>query len=330
MQQNSPFLQLCSNKMRLRRFSPRTERAYLGWIVRYIRFHNKRHPDRMAEQEVADFLTWLAVERQVSASTQIQALSALLFLYNDVIGRPLGSFGQINWARSRSHLPVVLTPEEVQRVLGELEGPLHLVGVLLYGSGLRLMECLTLRVKDVDLERREIRLRRGKGNRDRVTVFPGAAVPLLEAHLGRVRRVHERDLAGGLGVVTLPGALGRKYPRASREWVWQWVFPGSRVGVNEETGEMFRPHLHESSVQRGFAAAVRRSGIEKRATCHTLRHSFATHLLEMGYDIRTVQELLGHRDVSTTMVYTHVLNRGGLGVRSPADQLPGGLSPSHD
>lgn len=329
MPQKSPFLQLCRNKMRLRRFSPRTERAYLSWIIRFIRFHGLKHPDRLAEPDVAAFLTYLAVERKVAASTQIQALSALLFLYSDVLGRRLESIGQVNWARSRAHLPIVLTAEEVGRVLDQLSGTMHLVGLLLYGTGLRLMECLTLRVKDLDLVRQEIRVREGKGGRERVTMLPGAVLGELTLHLEGVRRLHQRDLAAGLGAVLLPGALARKYPNASREWVWQWVFPATRIYADSDTGELRRHHLHESAVQRAFKAAVRRAEIGKRATCHTLRHSFATHLLEGGYDIRTVQELLGHREVSTTMIYTHVLNRGGLGVQSPADRLLGVVSPSH-
>jgi integron integrase len=310
--------------MRLRRYSPRTEHAYLGWIVRFIRFHRLRHPGRMGEREVADFLSWLAVERRVAAPTQVQALSALLFLYRDVLGRPLDQLDHIHWARSRARLPVVLTPEEVRRVLGQMRGPIHLAGLLLYGAGLRLMECLALRVKDLDIARREIRVREAKGGRERVTMLPGAAVPELTVHLESVRSLHERDLGEGRGAVEIPGALSRKYPGASRDWVWQWIFPAARTHTDETTGEIRRHHLHESAVQRAFKAAVGRARIGKRATCHTLRHSFATHLLESGYDIRTVQELLGHKEVSTTMIYTHVLNRGGLGVRSPADELLGG------
>jgi integron integrase len=274
----------------------------------------------MGEPEVAAFLTHLA-ERQVAPSTQMQALCALLFLYEHVLGRPLGKLQDLRWARPRARLPVVLTPQEVQRVLAGLSGVRWLVAVVLYGSGLRLLECLQLRVKDLDLERGEIQVRDTKGGTPRVTVLPEALREPLRAHLEGVQRQHERDVARGAGSVALPGALARKYPRAAREWAWQWVFPATREHVDRATGERRRHHLHESVVQRAVKAAVLRSGIGKRATCHTLRHSFATHLLESGYDIRTVQELLGHKDVSTTMMYTHVLHRGGLGVRSPADAL---------
>jgi integron integrase len=274
----------------------------------------------MGEPEVAEFLTHLA-ERQVAPSTQMQALCALLFLYEHVLGRPLGKLKELRWARPRARLPVVLTAQEVERVLVGLRGVRWLVAMLLYGSGLRLLECLQLRVKDVDLERGEIRVRTTKGGTPRVTVLPEAVRELLRAHLAAVRRQHERDVARGAGSVALPGALAAKYPRAAREWPWQWVFPATREYVDRASGERRRHHLHESAVQRAVKAAVLRSGIGKRATCHTLRHSFATHLLESGYDIRTVQELLGHKDVSTTMLYTHVLHRGGLGVRSPADGL---------
>lgn len=308
--------------VRVRRLSPRTERAYVGWIRRFIRHHGMRHPAGLGEREVAAFLTHLA-ERQVAPSTQMQALCALLFLYEHVLGRPLGKLQELRWARPRARLPVVLTPGEVERVLAGLSGVRWLVAMLLYGSGLRLLECLQLRVKDVDLERGEIRVRTTKGGTPRVTVLPQAVREPLRAHLERMRRRHERDVERGAGYVALPGVLAVKYPRAAREWPWQWVFPATREQVDRATGERRRHHLHESAVQRAVRAAVLRSGIGKRASCHTLRHSFATHLLESGYDIRTVQELLGHKDVSTTMLYTHVLHRGGLGVRSPADGLGG-------
>jgi len=291
--------------------------------VRYVRFHRLRHPAEMGEPEVLAFLQHLAERCKVAESTQVQAMAALGFLYKEVVGRPLQLTGRVPRGRAPHRLPVVLTPEEVVKVLAELEGVYALVGALLYGSGARLLEALTLRVKDLDLARKEIRIRRGKGARDRVTILPTLVVPQLEQHLAAVQKRHQRDLSAGAGHVALPGALSRKYPGAARSWAWQWVFPASRIHLDSESGEQRRHHLHPSAMQRAMTAAVRRSGIAKRATCHTFRHSFATHLLEAGYDIRTVQDLLGHRDVSTTMIYTHVLNRGGLGVRSPADLLSG-------
>jgi integron integrase len=310
------------NALRTAHYSPRTEAAYLGWVRRFVRFHELRHPLQMGEREVAAYLTHLATERMVSASTQQQALSALLFLYREVLQRPLGNLGSVLRARAPVRIPVVLTRGEVHRVLEELEGVYQLVGMLLYGAGLRLQEAIMLRVKDIDFARGEIAVRRGKGAKDRMTVLPEAGRGSLAAHLEEVNALHERDLAGGAGRVWLPEALARKYPRAATEWAWQWVFPASRQYAEPGSGELRRHHLHASAIQRAMAEAVRRAGLSKRASCHTLRHSFATHLLEAGYDIRTVQELLGHRDVSTTMIYTHVLNRGGLGVQSPADFLP--------
>ncbi len=267
------------------------------------------------------FLSDLAVRRRVSASTQNQASAALLFLYREVLRTPLESPGGVVRAKRPSRLPVVLTRAEVRAVLGQLDRQPHLVALLLYGAGLRLLEALSLRVKDVDLSRGELLVRDGKGGKDRVTMLPSTAAGPLARHLVWVRALHERDLAAGDGRVALPGALEHKCPAAGREWAWQWVFPASTRYRVPDTGERRRHHLHESAVQRAVRAAVLRAGIPKRATCHTLRHSFATHLLEDGYDIRTVQELLGHADVRTTMIYTHVLNRGGRGVRSPADSL---------
>jgi integron integrase len=303
------------------RLSRRTEQAYAAWIRRYIWFHQYRHPASIGEAEVIAFLTHLAVERRVARSTQIQALSALQLLYREVLRQPIGEARTMVRAASPARLPVVLTPEEVSLVLRHLSGVSWLVGLLLYGAGLRLMEALTLRVKDVDFGRGEIRLRRGKGGGDRVTMLPAAAREPLERHLQVVKQLHERDLQTRGGAVALPDALDRKAPGLARDWAWQWVFPATRRWVDRVTGLRMRHHIHPTVIQRDMRTAVRRSGIPKRATCHTLRHSFATHLLEGGYDIRTVQELLGHRDVSTTMLYTHVLNRGGLGVRSPADLL---------
>lgn len=321
MQPKSQLLHSLRAKLRLGHFSARTEESYVHWVYRFVRFHGLRHPRDMGEREVLAFLVHLAMDRKLAAATQAQALAALQFLYQHVIDRPLVGLGGIPRARAPTRLPTVLTETEVKRILAELQGVPRLIGLLLYGSGMRLLECLTLRVKDLDIERGEIRIRRGKGARDRVTMMPQTLREPLRAHLERVRAQHERDVADGAGAVELPDALRRKYPSAATQWAWQWIFPAGRRYVDRETGEWRRHHLHESVMQRAMAAAVRRSGVGKRASCHTLRHSFATHLLEAGYDIRTVQELLGHRDVSTTMAYTHVLNRGGLGVRSPADRL---------
>jgi integron integrase len=307
--------------LRTRHRSPRTEEAYVGWIRRFILFHRKRHPADMGPDEVSTFLSDLAVEKHVSASTQNQALCALLFLYADVLQAPLAHVTGVVHARRPIRVPVVLTRDEVRAVLADLRGAPLLIVSLLYGSGLRLMECLELRVKDVDLERRQIVLRRAKGQKDRITVLPDSLRPRLVEHLDAVRRIHTTDLARGVGAVPLPEALERKYPNAGKEWKWQFVFPAARVCRDPGLPAPCRLHLHESAVQREVTDAVRRSAITKHASSHTMRHSFATHLLEDGYDIRTVQELLGHADVSTTMIYTHVLNRGACAVRSPADRL---------
>ncbi|MCC6319804.1 MAG: integron integrase [Gemmatimonadaceae bacterium] len=305
--------------MRARHLSLRTEQAYLSWIRRFIRYHDLRHPRDMGSADVVRYLTYLANEQRVSRATQAQAMSALLFLYREVLGTAIEDVRQVVRARAPGRLPVVLSRAEVRRILDELSGDVRLVALLLYGAGLRLAESLSLRVKDVDFDRRELTVRRGKGGKDRVTMLPAAARELLRRHLERVKALHGRDLRAGSGHVVLPEALERKAPGWSSDFAWQWVFPASRQYVESTSGARRRHHLHETVVQRAFRRAVLASGVSKRATCHSLRHSFATHLLEDGYDIRTVQELLGHSDVSTTMIYTHVLNRGGLGVRSPLD-----------
>ena len=310
--------------IRARHYSRRTEKSYVAWIRRYIFFHGKRHPAEMGTQEIRRFLTALAVDRKVAASTQNQALSALLFLYQVVLEQEVPWIDSVVRAKSPHRLPVVLTRDEVRAVLGRFQGAPRLMAMLLYGAGLRLLECARLRVKDVDFATNQITVRSGKGGRDRVTMLPAAVKPELIRHLEQARRQHLTDLQRGAGWVELPDALTRKYPHGGREWGWQWVFPATRIYVDRVTGQRRRHHLHESVVQRAVKEAVRVAGVAKRASCHTFRHSFATHLLEDGYDIRTVQELLGHRDVATTMIYTHVLNRGPAAVRSPADRVFGG------
>lgn len=305
--------------LRSRHYSRRTEKAYCLWVLRYIYFTGGRHPATMGAEEVNLFLTHLAVNEELSASTQNQALAALLFLYRNVLGRDVGDLGAVIRAKKSKRLPVVLSRDEVRDVLAELHGQEWLMASLLYGSGLRLTECLRLRVQDVDFARNEITVRSGKGDKDRITMLPESLKPPLIRQLRLARLVHQRDLADGWGRARLPDALERKYPSAPLEWGWQWVFPQQRRWRNFRTREEGRHHVHETVLQRAVHDAVRRAGIDKHAGCHTLRHSFATHLLEAGYDIRTIQELLGHRSVSTTMIYTHVLNRGGLGVRSPID-----------
>jgi integron integrase len=296
-------------------------------VKRFIFFHNVRHPATMAEPEIKAFLTHLAVKERVSASTQTQALSAMLFLYRHVLGRQIGDLGGVIRARRPKRLPVVLTRAEVKAVLGNLRGDKWLMASLLYGAGLRLGECLRLRVQDVDLEAKQILVRDGKGFKDRITMLPEAVKQPLADHRERVKSIHQRDVADGFGRAELPDALARKYPKAAWEWRWQHLFPQEHRWVNSATGEQGRYQTDESLIQRAVKAAVRAAAIAKHATCHTLRHSFATHLLEDGYDIRTIQELLGHKDVKTTMIYTHVLNRGGRGVRSPIDSLEAPLAP---
>jgi len=305
--------------LRARHYSGRTEKAYLGWIHRFLRFHGNRHPETMAEAEISAYLSSLA-EEKVSSSTQNQALAALLFLYQQVLSRELPWLGNLVHAKRPKAVPAVLSTQEVRLVLANLDGIPWLVGALLYGGGLRLLEALHLRVKDLDLDRREITVRRGKGQKDRRTVLPSTLVERLRSHLLAVKTQHDRDLAQSAGAVELPDALDRKYPNAPHEWIWQWVFPATRTYTEPTSHQVRRHHLHETVIQRAVRKAAIAAGITKPVSPHTLRHSFATHMLENGYDIRTIQELLGHRDVSTTMIYTHVLNRGACGVRSPLDR----------
>jgi integron integrase len=305
--------------IRTRHYAYRTERSYVDWIKRYVLFHKKRHPAEMGAPEVQAFITFLAVDRQLSASTQNQALSAILFLYKYVLQKDVALPLNLVRAERPSRLPTVLTHDEALAVIAIMGGNCQLMAKLLYGSGLRLMECLRLRVKDLDFGNRQIVVRDGKGEKDRVTVLPETVIPALQTHLQDVRALHQKDLQEGFGQVSLPYALARKYPNAAREWHWQYVFPASQRSQDPLSGHIKRHHLDESVLQKAVHEAARVAGISKPVSPHTFRHSFATHLLQSGYDIRTVQELLGHKDVKTTMIYTHVLQRGGRAVRSPLD-----------
>ncbi len=305
--------------LRVKHYSLHTERTYVDWIKRFIFFHQKRHPREMGAPEIQAFLSDLAVRGNVSASTQNQALNALMFLYQQVLHIEIPALDQLVRARRSRRVPTVLTREEAQRLMAAMSGTCQLLGRLLYGTGLRLMECLRLRVKDIDFGMNHIIVRNGKGDKDRVTMLPQSVKAQLEDHLRRVRILHEQDLASGKGEVYLPDALARKYPAAAREWAWQYAFPSARLSRDPRSGKTRRHHLDEQALQRAVRAAVKLAAINKPASCHTLRHSFATHLLEAGYDIRSVQELLGHAHVNTTMIYTHVMNRPGIGVRSPLD-----------
>jgi len=339
MSQPKRLLDQLRDAIRLKHYSPRTEEAYADWVARFIRFHHKRHPQEMGSPEIEAFLTHLAVEKNVSASTQNQALCALLFLYRQVLKKELDDSIDAVRAKKPRRLPTVLTKAEVVRLVGFLPEPYRLVVKLLYGSGMRMSECLQLRVQDVDFAQGQITVRGGKGMKDRVTVLPTTLIPFLQEHLRQVKQLHADDQKQGFGSVELPFALERcasipersgvdKYPNASQEWLWQYVFPAADLSLDPHTGMRRRAHLDPSGLYKAITRAARLAGINKRVSPHTLRaepqgeafrHSFATHLLESGYDIRTVQELLGHKDVRTTMIYTHVLNRGGLAVRSPLD-----------
>ncbi|MEA3347179.1 MAG: integron integrase [Candidatus Auribacterota bacterium] len=305
--------------IRVKHYSIRTEEAYVNWIKRFILFHGKRHPVEMGAAEMSRFLSHLAVEEKVSASTQNQALSAILFLYRDLLKRDVGWLDDVERAKKPARLPVVLSKDEAKAILIRLEGVKWLMANLLYGSGLRLMECIRLRVKDLDFQYNQITVRDAKGQKDRVTMLPDSLQEALQRHLERVKAIHEQDLKEGFGEVYLPFALERKYSDANTEWGWQYVFPASKRSKDPRTGKERRHHIAETVLQKAVKSALRLTGITKNASCHTFRHSFATHLLEEGYDIRTIQELLGHKDVSTTMIYTHVIKQGGKGVKSPLD-----------
>jgi integron integrase len=315
------LLDQVSEVMRFKHYSIRTERTYREWIKRFIVFHQKRHPREMGAFEVERFLSDLAVRGKVAASTQNQAFNALLFLYRQVLHQDIGQIEGVERAKRPERLPVVLTREEVERVLGVMTGTYQLMARILYGAGLRLMECVRLRVKDVDFGQNQILVRDGKGFKDRVTLLPEFVQGSVKEHLKRVKILHEEDLARGNGQVHMPYALERKYPNANREWGWQYVFPAVGASRDPRSGRVQRHHVNEQKLQRAVKEAIRASGVIKPGSCHTFRHSFATHLLEAGYDIRTVQQLLGHKDVSTTQIYTHVMRKPGMGVRSPLDSL---------
>ncbi|EIC30292.1 integron integrase [Methylomicrobium album BG8] len=319
--QSPKLLDQVRDKIRLKHYSIRTEQAYTEWIKRFILYFGKKHPRDMGAPEVERFLTYLAVEGHVSASTQNQARCALLFLYKEVLNMELPWLENVEQAKAPKRLPVVLTRDEMLAILSRLTGTHWLIASLLYGTGMRIMECLRLRVQDVDMQRKEILIRDGKGAKDRVTMLPVSLIQPLRTHLVKVRELHRSDLAVGYGAVYLPHALARKYPNAAKEWIWQYVFPAAKLSTDPRSGEVRRHHIQEQAIQRAVKQAARDADLTRAATPHTFRHSFATHLLEGGYDIRTVQELLGHADVSTTMIYTHVLNRGGKGVTSPLDNL---------
>jgi integron integrase len=319
MYKNQPkLLDQLREVLRLKHYSPKTEKSYVHWGRRFILFHKKRHPQEMGTPEVQTFLNYLAVDQHVSASTQNQALNALVFLYKHVLKKELGNIDAIRARRSK-HLPVVLTRKETQKVLSLLSETQRLMASLLYGSGLRLMECHRLRIKDIDFTAKQIIVRDGKGFKDRVTILPESVIPELKQHLIRIKSLHNDFSKRGFAEVELPYALSKKYPNAKYEWVWQYVFPAKNISTDPRSGVRRRHHTHESVLQRAVKRAVRLSGIAKPAGCHTFRHCFATHLLESGVDIRTVQELLGHSDVRTTMIYTHVMQKPGIGVRSPLD-----------
>ncbi len=308
-------------EIQTRHYSTKTEKTYRNWIKQYVLFHKKRHPNEMSEKEVNQFLSHLAVDRHVSASTQNQALSAILFLYKNVLHKELGDFGNVVRAKRSRKIPVVFSKDEVKRILAQLSGEKQLMASLLYGSGLRITECIRLRVKDVDFDNKQIVVRDGKGEKDRVTLLSKKAIPLLTKHLEIVKNTFRSDNEKGIGTTNIPYALERKYPNIAKEWYWCYVFPSTKTVVDKKTGELKRHHMNDSVLQKAVKRAIKQAQVEKHGGCHTFRHSFATHLLENGYDIRTIQDLLGHKSLQTTMVYTHVMNKGPMGVKSPGDSL---------
>lgn len=321
MQKQTGLLDQVRAAIRMRHYSLRTEKSYIQWIRRFVCYHGKVHPGQLGEAAIGQYLSYLAMEKNVSSATQNQALCAIVFLYKHVLNMELGDFGELVWAKKPKRIPVVLTQQEVKAVFNRLHAVPWIIANLLYGAGLRLNECLRLRVKDIDFEYHQLAIYDAKGAKSRRTPLPQSVVIPLKTHLIKVKNLHHRDLLRGYGTVELPYAFEKKSPSSAREWLWQYVFPASRISADPRSGELRRHHLHETAFSKALRVASRRAGVQKRVTSHTFRHSFATHLLENGYDVRTVQELLGHKDVKTTMIYTHVLNRGGLGVVSPADRL---------
>jgi len=315
----STLLDKMRTEIRRRNYSYRTEQAYTTWIVRFVKFHNTRHPKEMGEDEIVEYLNYLAVKRQVSASTQNQALCAILFLYKHILDQPIEGALDFQRAQTPKKLPVVLTPKEVRKVLDQLSGTTQLIAEILYGAGLRISECLRLRVLDLDFEYNQIQVRSGKGRKDRITIMPQMAKQKLREQVKRVKALHRRDTKGGYGETLLPKALSKKYPNAAAKFKWAYLFPSPILGTDPRSGLVHRHHVSDTTVQRKVSQAVKKSNVQKHATCHTLRHSFATHLLENGYDIRTVQELLGHKNVKTTMIYTHVIKNKGSVIKSPLD-----------
>ena len=318
--QSPKLLDQARGILRAKRYSLSTEQSYINWMKRFILFHNKRHPQDMGEAEISQFVTYLAVKENVAASTQNQALCAIIFLYTYVLKMDVGDLN-IYWAHKPKRLPTVLSQDEVKRALDQLSGTNKIMASLLYGAGLRLSECLNMRVKDIDFEQNQIIVRSGKGEKDRTTILPKSLIPDLKKQIERVKRLHEQDLKAGFDSIYLPYALEKKYPNAGLELGWRFLFPAPHISTDPRTGIRRRHHIYETVLQKAVKTAVRKAGITKHATCHTLRHSFATHLLEAGYDIRTIQTLLGHKSLETTMIYTHVINKGGMGVKSPMDNI---------